>query len=195
MTEPIDFSALEGMKFKTILADPPWRFKNRSGVMSPETNQRNDKYHYPTMSLGDIKKMPVKILACEDAYLYLWTPSFMLPDGLNVMKEWGFKYRNTIVWRKIKKDGSTSASSLGFPFRNAQELLLVGYCGNLKKASVIKRESVHNIICDQKREHSRKPDQTYDLIEKVSLPPYLELFARTKRPGWEAWGNQTDKFI
>lgn len=194
MTNPIDFSALEGMKFKTILADPPWRFKNRNGAMSPECNTIYGEYHYPTMSLEDIKNMPVKSLANKDCYLYLWIPSCLLEDGLNVLKAWGFRYRNTIVWRKIKKDGSTSASSLGFPFRNAQELLLVGYCGNLKKASVLNRESVHNIICDQKREHSRKPDKTYELIEKVSLPPYLELFSRTQRDNWTVWGNEVGKF-
>lgn len=184
--ELIKFCA--GERFKTILADPPWQFQNRTGKMAPEHKRLN---RYPTMALDEIKTLPVSNVADDGAHLYLWVPNALLPEGLEVMKAWGFQYKTNIVWEKVRKDGGPDGRGVGFYFRNVTELLLFGVRGSNMRTLSPGRTQV-NLIRSQKREHSRKPDEIITLIEQCSPGPYLELFARGKREGWTLWGNQAN---
>lgn len=177
-------------KFKTILADPPWQFQNRTGKMAPEHKRLA---RYATMTLADVAALPVANLAEATAHLYLWVPNALLPDGLEVMKAWGFNYKSNIVWYKVRKDGGPDRRGVGFYFRNVTEILLFGVRGKNARTLAPGR-SQENIISTRKREHSRKPDEQYDLIESCSPGPRLELFARGPRKGWTVWGNQADEY-
>lgn len=179
---------VDARKFKTILADPPWQFQNRTGKMAPEHKRLA---RYGTMTLDDIKSLPVSEAADEPAHLYLWVPNAMLPDGLAVMAAWGFNYKSNIVWQKVRKDGGPDGRGVGFYFRNVTELLLFGVRGKHARTLQPGRTQV-NILSTRKREHSRKPDEQYPLITSCSPGPYLELFARGEPPGWASWGNQAD---
>lgn len=182
-------SFCEGRKFRTILADPPWQFQNRTGKMAPEHKRLN---RYPTMALEEIKQLPVSCVAEEKSHLYLWVPNALLPEGLEVMRAWGFQYKTNIVWEKVRKDGGPDGRGVGFYFRNVTELLLFGVRGNGMRTLSPARTQV-NLIRTQKREHSRKPDEMIELIESCSPGPYLELFARGERQGWSLWGNQANE--
>ena len=171
--------------FGTILADPPWRFNNRTGKNAPE-HQR--LMRYPTMALEDIQMLPVAQVACQQAHLYLWVPNALLAEGLAVMQAWGFTYKTNVVWMKVRRDGGPDGRGCGFYFRNVTELCLFGTRGSLRTLAPGRRQV--NILPTCKREHSRKPDELYTLIEQCSPGPYLELFARYRRPGWVQWGNQ-----
>ena len=173
-------------KYSTIYADPPWRFQNRSGKVAPEHKRLN---RYETMSLEDIKKLPVSEIAAEKSHLYLWVPNALLPDGLAVMEAWGFEYKSNLIWEKVRKDGEPDGRGVGFYFRNVTEILLFGVKGNKNRTLDPARSQV-NLIRTMKREHSRKPDEMVDLIERCSPGPYLEMFARGDREGWDMWGNQ-----
>jgi N6-adenosine-specific RNA methylase IME4 len=179
----------EGHAFQTVLADPPWRFMNRTGKVAPEHRRLS---RYETMTTEEICALPVKTLTVEPTHLYLWVPNALLPDGLKVMQAWGFEYKANIVWHKIRKDGGSDGRGVGFYFRNVTELLLFGIRGKNARTEAPGRSQV-NLIASRKREHSRKPDEQYDLIERCSKGPYLELFARGTRPGWTYWGNQADE--
>ena len=183
-------SRVGGRKFRTILADPPWQFQNRTGKMAPEHKRLN---RYGTMTLDDILALPVAQLADDPAHLYLWVPNALLPEGLQVMLAWGFQYKSNIVWHKIRKDGGPDGRGVGFYFRNTTELLLFGVRGKNARTLAPGRRQV-NIIKTRKREHSRKPDEQYELIESCSPGDYLELFARGSREGWATWGNQADDY-
>jgi len=178
-----------GQKFKTILADPPWQFQNRTGKVAPEHKRLN---RYPTMSLNDIKNLPVNEVADDQSHLYLWVPNALLPTGLEVMKAWGFEYKTNLIWEKIRKDGFPDGRGVGFYFRNVTEILLFGIKGSNNRTLQRGRTQV-NLIRSMKREHSRKPDEFINLIEDCSNPPYLELFARGERDGWSLWGNQANE--
>lgn len=180
---------VNGRRFKTILADPPWQFQNRTGKVAPEHKRLN---RYGTMSLDDIKALPVVDAAEETSHLYLWVPNALLPEGLEVMQAWGFHYKSNIVWQKIRKDGGPDGRGVGFYFRNVTELILFGVRGKNARTLQPGRSQV-NLISTRKREHSRKPDEQYDLIQACSPGPYLELFARGERPGWAIWGNQANE--
>lgn len=171
--------------FPTILADPPWRFSNRTGKVAPE-HRRLDRYS--TMSLDAIKAMGVKNVAARNAHLYLWVPNALLLDGIAVMEAWGFRYVSNIVWAKRRKDGGPDGRGVGFYFRNVTELLLFGVRGSMR--TLAPGRSQVNMIETRKREHSRKPDEQYELIEACSPGPRLELFARHARAGWTVWGNE-----
>ncbi len=184
------FSEFQNIKFSTILADPPWQFNNRTGKVAPEHKRLN---RYSTMTFNEIANIPVDNITCETAHLYLWIPNALLLEGLNVMDSWGFQYKTHIVWQKIRKDGEPDGRGVGFYFRNTTELLLFGIKGKNARTLAPARSQV-NVIKSRKREHSRKPDEQYELIEKCSWGPFLELFARGTRPGWYAWGNQKDDY-
>ena len=171
--------------YKTILADPPWRFQNRTGKVAPE-HQR--LLRYPTMSLEDICALPVADLADQEAHLYLWVPNALLPEGLATLASWGFHYKSNLIWYKTRKDGGPDGRGVGFYFRNVTELILFGVRGSLRTLDA--GRSQVNLLASQKREHSRKPDEVYDLIEACSPGPYLEVFARFARAGWDQWGNE-----
>lgn len=173
-------------RFGTILADPPWQFQNRTGKMAPEHRRLS---RYSTMTMKEIVELPVQLLAAEKSHLYLWVPNALLADGLAVMKAWGFEYKSNLVWHKIRKDGGSDGRGVGFYFRNVTELILFGVRGKNVRTLQPGRRQV-NFLASRKREHSRKPDELYDIIEECSWGPYLELFARTKREGWTVWGNE-----
>jgi len=175
-------------QYKTILADPPWQFQNRTGKVAPEHRRLN---RYRTLTLDDITALPVSAAADDTAHLYLWVPNALLPDGLEVMKAWGFNYKSNIVWHKLRKDGGSDGRGVGFYFRNVTEVLLFGVRGKNARTLQPGRTQV-NYMGTRKREHSRKPDEQYDLIESCSPGPFLELFARGTRPNWSVWGNQAD---
>ncbi|MBZ9843076.1 MT-A70 family methyltransferase [Mesorhizobium sp. CA5] len=178
-----------GKRFHTVLADPPWRFTNRTGKVAPEHRRLS---RYETMTTDDICALPVAELTLQPAHLYLWVPNALLPDGLTVMRSWGFEYKSNIVWHKVRKDGGSDGRGVGFYFRNVTELLLFGVRGKNARTEAPGRSQV-NYLSSRKREHSRKPDEQYELIESCSKGPYLELFARGTRPKWTYWGNQADE--
>ena len=182
--ELVEFCA--GERYRTILADPPWQFQNRTGKVAPEHKRLN---RYPTMSLAEIKALPVQEVADNNCHLYLWVPNALLVEGLEVMKAWGFQYKTNIIWEKIRNDGAPDGRGVGFYFRNVTEILLFGVKGKNVRTLSPGRSQV-NLIRSKKREHSRKPDEVIDLIERCSEGPYLELFARGVRDGWTMWGNQ-----
>lgn len=177
---------LASRQFGTILADPPWRFANRTGKMAPEHRRLS---RYGTMTTDEIAALPVSMGLAATAHLYLWVPNALLPEGLEVMRAWGFAYKTNIVWHKLRKDGGSDGRGVGFYFRNVTELLLFGVRGRNARTFAPGRTQV-NYLGTRKREHSRKPDEQYGLIEACSPGPYLELFARGDRPGWTSWGNQ-----
>jgi len=175
-------------RFATILADPPWQFQNKTGKVAPEHRRLS---RYATMTLRQIEKLPVARLTARTAHLYLWVPNALLPEGLAVMKAWGFAYKANIVWHKVRKDGGSDGRGVGFYFRNVTELVLFGTRGENARTLAPGRRQV-NLLATRKREHSRKPDEQYELIESCSPGPFLELFARGARKGWACWGNQAD---
>ncbi|MCG6111532.1 MAG: MT-A70 family methyltransferase [Paracoccus sp.] len=205
-------------KFSTVMADPPWRFTNRTGKIAPEHKRLA---RYPTMELDEICALPVAKHLEDRAHCYLWVPNALLPDGLQVLKAWGFEYKSHIVWEKIRKDGGPDGRGVGFYFRNVTEILLFGVRGKNIRTLAPGRRQVNfmtsieddveeedddvaanyvsnkvqpdgDLLRTRKREHSRKPDEQYDIIESCSWGPFLELFGRGKRPGWTVWGNQAD---
>ncbi len=172
-------------QFGTIVADPPWRFANRTGKIAPEYRRAA---RYQTMSTEEIAQLPIPQLALAKSHLYLWVPNALVLEGLDVMKQWGFTYKTMLVWYKTRKDGGADGRGVGFYFRNVTEIVLFGIRGSLRTLPPGRRQV--NIIPTPRREHSRKPDQLYDIMEQCSPGPYLELFARHIRHGWVQWGNE-----
>jgi N6-adenosine-specific RNA methylase IME4 len=184
------FTGLAHRHYATVLADPPWRFDNRTGKVAPE-HGRLRRYH--TMSLQDICELPVAERVANAAHLYMWVPNALLPDGLEVMKAWGFRYKSNLIWYKVRKDGGPDGRGVGFYFRNVTEVLLFGVRGSMRTLKPGRTQV--NLVATRKREHSRKPDEIYDLVEACSPGPYLELFARAPRPGWTQWGDELDTYL
>jgi N6-adenosine-specific RNA methylase IME4 len=180
-----------GRQFGCLLADPPWQFQNSTGKVAPEHKRLN---RYATMTLPEIQSLPVAACAADTAHLYLWVPNALLPEGLAVMRSWGFAYKSNIVWHKIRKDGGSDGRGVGFYFRNVTEMLLFGVRGKNARTLSPGRTQV-NYIGTRKREHSRKPDEIFPIIEGCSPGPRLELFARGRRPGWIGWGNQAEDYV
>lgn len=177
-------------QFGTVMADPPWLFNNSTGKMAPEHKRL---FRYQTMTNEEISSMPINEITLPKSHLYLWVPNALIETGLAVMKSWGFTYKTNIIWYKIRKDGGPDRRGVGFYFRNVTEILLFGIKGNIR--TLDPGRSMPNIIISQKREHSRKPDEIYDVVEQCSSGPYLELFARHSRINWTSWGNQIDSEI
>lgn len=176
-------------RFATVLADPPWQFQNRTGKVAPEHKRLN---RYGTMDLPAIKELPVAEILAPTAHLYMWVPNALLPEGIEVLRAWGFTYKSNIVWHKLRKDGGSDGRGVGFYFRNVTEILLFGTRGKNARTLQPGRTQV-NYMGTRKREHSRKPDEQYDLIESCSPGPYLEMFSRGVRKDWAVWGNQADE--
>jgi N6-adenosine-specific RNA methylase IME4 len=162
-----------------ILADPPWKFD----VYDAESGlDRCAAAHYPTMELEEICGMPIADLATPDAVLFLWSTSPHLQKALHVLGPWGFEYRTNVVWIKNRP-------GLGYWVRNQHELLLIAARGHMR--SPAEETLPSSIISARVREHSRKPDEAYELIERMYPElPKIELFARNARAGWAVWGNQ-----
>lgn len=180
---------LGAAKFGTILIDPPWRFMNRTGKVAPEHVRLR---RYSTLTTEEIASIPVSDISAEQSHLYLWCPNALLPDGFQVMKAWGFTYKTNLIWYKIRKDGGPDGRGVGFYFRNVTENLLFGVKGKLRTLQPGRRQV--NIISSRKREHSRKPDEAYGIIESCSPGPYVELFAREKTKGWTQWGDEIESY-
>jgi N6-adenosine-specific RNA methylase IME4 len=181
--------AVKNREFRTILADPPWRFTNRTGKVAPEHRRLN---RYGTLSVQEIMEIPVGEAAALTSHLYLWVPNALLPEGLAVMKAWGFQYKSNLIWHKVRKDGGPDGRGVGFYFRNTTEIVLFGIRGRMR--TLVPGRSQVNIIRSRKQEHSRKPDDLYEIIERCSPGPWLEVFARGKREGWEAFGDQSNEY-
>ena len=184
-----EFEGLDGT-FSTILIDPPWRFKNRTGKMAPEHRRL---HRYETMSFKEIAALPVSDYAQTPSHLYLWTPNALRPDALDIMKAWGFTYKTNIIWYKVRKDGGPDRRGVGFYFRNVTEILLFGIKGSMRTEQP--GRSQPNIVVSRKQEHSRKPAEAHEVIEACSPGPFLELFARERREGWTTWGDQVDTYL
>lgn len=182
--------SLTGKKFATVLADPPWQFVNKTGKVAPEHKRLS---RYGTMKLAEIAAMPIEDFVTDTAHLYLWCPNALLPDGLVVMKAWGFTYKSNIIWHKVRKDGGSDGRGVGFYFRNVTELILFGVRGKNARTLAPGRRQV-NFLATRKREHSRKPDEQYDIIEACSPGPFVELFGRGSRKGWTTWGDQAEDY-
>lgn len=175
-------------QFGTILADPPWRFQNKTGKVAPEHRRLS---RYGTLSLEEIAALPIRHIAAPVSHLYLWCPNALLPQGLSVLEAWGFQYKSNIVWHKVRKDGGSDGRGVGFYFRNVTELVLFGVRGKNARTRAAGRRQV-NYLATRKREHSRKPDELYAIIEACSFGPFLEIFARGLCPNWTTWGDEAD---
>lgn len=180
-----DLPPLPAGPFGTILADPPWRFTNRTGKVAPEHRRLS---RYDTMTLADICALPVADAAASASHLYLWCPNALLREGLEVLAAWGFAYKSNLIWHKVRKDGGSDGRGVGFYFRNVTELILFGVRGSLRTGPAGRRQV--NLFATRKREHSRKPDELYPIVEACSPGPRLELFARYPQPGWTVWGDE-----
>ena len=182
-------ATLDGRRFHTVLADPPWRFQNRTGKVAPEHRRL---HRYETMALEEIMALPVADLVEEPAHLYLWVPNALIPEGLQVLGAWGFEYKTTLIWHKVRKDGGSDGRGVGFYYRNVTESVLFGVRGKAARTLPPARRQT-NLIATRKREHSRKPDELYPVIEACSRSPFIELFARGSRPGWTSWGHEVGR--
>ncbi|MCC6619308.1 MAG: S-adenosylmethionine-binding protein [Chloroflexi bacterium] len=178
-------SMVVNQPFGTIVADPPWRFTNRTGKVAPEHRRLS---RYDTMSIAEIAALPVREIAAGRSHCYLWTPNALVPDALKVLDAWGFTYKTIFVWHKVRKDGGSDGRGVGFYFRNVTETILFGVRGNLRTFQPGRRQV--NLLATRKREHSRKPDEMYGIVEACSPGPFLEMFARYPQPGWSAWGEE-----
>jgi N6-adenosine-specific RNA methylase IME4 len=181
---------LSGGPFGTVLADPPWRFANRTGKVAPEHKRLS---RYGTMASEEIAALPVAEVVAPQAHCYLWVPNALLAEGLDVLAAWGFQYKGLLIWHKVRRDGGSDGRGVGFYFRNVTEPVLFGVRGRLRTLAPGRRQV--NLLASQKREHSRKPDELYPVIEGCSPPPFLELFARYPRPGWTAWGDESSEDV
>ena len=188
--ESLALDRLGGTPFATVLADPPWRFNNRTGKVAPEHHRLS---RYDTLAPEEIASMPVSDVVAAQAHCYLWVPNALVAEGLHVLESWGFAYKTMLVWHKIRKDGGSDGRGVGFYFRNVTEPVLFGVRGSLRTFDPGRRQV--NLLATRKREHSRKPDEQYPIIEACSPGPYLELFGRYPRAGWTAWGDEADPEI
>jgi N6-adenosine-specific RNA methylase IME4 len=184
------FARLNGHRFATLLADPPWRFINRTGKVAPEHRRLS---RYDTLSVEEICALPVPDIAADKSHMYLWVPNALLAEGLQVLTAWGYRYKSNLVWHKVRKDGGSDGRGVGFYFRNVTELVLFGVRGGMRTLSP--GRSQVNLLATRKREHSRKPDELYSIIEACSPGPYLELFARYPQAGWNVWGDEADDAV
>ena len=179
-----------GKKYATIYADPPWMERGGGKI------KRGADRHYCLMQTKDIAELPVADICADNAHLYLWITNNFLLDGLKVMQAWGFRYVTKITWIKAEKCTEQSFkfqnAGLGQYFRGRDECCLFGIKGNLpyKTDDVGKRQQGFTAFAAPRREHSEKPEEMRQMIERVSYPPYIELFARNTAPGWDVWGDE-----
>jgi N6-adenosine-specific RNA methylase IME4 len=174
-------------KYNVIYADPPWTFK----TFSDKGKDRSPENHYNVMSLKDICNLPISKIANDNSVLLMWVVDPLLDKAFEVINAWGFKYKTVgFTWAKTNRKSMGFFTGLGYWTRGNPEMCLLATKGKPKRIS----KSVPQLVVEQRREHSRKPDIMYNHIENLLEGPYIELFARTQRNGWDSWGNQTDKF-
>lgn len=170
-----------GRQFGTIIADPPWPY----GLTSKhEKLVGYSDAHYDPLSIEDLAKLPVSQLAADNCVLLLWTAKGLLPGGLEVMRSWGFKYKTMAVWGKVRKDGGVHGGGVGYWFRGAEEVCLVGSKGSAY------RTGKPSLMLSEKLPHSAKPDWMHEIAEEFFPGPYLEMFGRRKRFNWTVIGNE-----
>ena len=160
--------------YKCILVDPPWEYKNRNTGGSMDSSAMSK---YDTMTIDDIKSLPIYDIAMKDCCLFMWCTTPLLDVGFEVMRKWGFEYKTCFYW--IKK----GTLGMGFWFRGQVEVCLIGIKGDIKPFNL----QIPNYMEEKVRVHSQKPDRMYRIIESLNLNPKIELFARERREGWDAW--------
>jgi site-specific DNA-methyltransferase (adenine-specific) len=169
-------------KYKTIVADPPWQYRNKKMIGTWKDNGGAES-HYQTMSLSEICNLSlIKKILDKNCICFLWATVPMLPEAFQVLKAWGFKYKTMLIWVKIK------TLPMGFWFRVNLELCLLGIKGNIKAF----RQLNPNLFFAPITEHSKKPEKFFQLIDPIIPRPAIELFARQKREGWDAWGDKIE---
>lgn len=174
--------------FGVVLADPPWSFKTWSGKTG--TPHRTAEDHYSTVGHTSLAAIPVSTIVAKDAVLFMWTVDSHVDQAIDLAKAWGFGFKTiAFVWVKTAKNGQPRIG-MGYWTRKSAEVCLMFTRGKPKRLD----KGVREVIMAPRREHSRKPDEQYGLIERLVAGPYVELFARQSRPGWESWGNQSTKF-
>jgi len=174
-------------QYGVIYADPPWTFK----TFSEKGKDRSPEKHYSVLGIDDIISLPVNKIAKDNSVLLMWVIDPLLDQAFKVIDAWGFKYKTVgFTWAKTNKTKEGFFTGLGYWTRGNPEMCLLATKGKPKRIS----KSVPQLVVSKRREHSRKPDIVYSHIENLLEGPYIELFARTQRPGWDAWGNQVDKF-
>ena len=190
-------------QFSTILADPPWPYKSSKAIVGnggrghnflnsgKEATQVAAIDHYELMSLEDIKALPVSQYTLPNSHLYLWFTNAFAVEAHEVARAWGFSPKTIITWVKVKKDGTTPSMKTGYYYRGATEHILFCVRGSLR----LQGDPCPTVFYARRRDHSRKPEESYNLIEKQSLSPFLELFARKPRAGWSIWGNEVESDI
>jgi N6-adenosine-specific RNA methylase IME4 len=186
------FGGLPARSAGVILADVPWHFR----CYTNDVGSRDPRRHYHTMSMVDICALPVNDIAAKDCHLFLWVTGPMLEHSFNVIAEWGFTYSAiAFTWVKLKRNRILTSESdlhvgLGLTTRKNTELVLLARRGSPKRRS----GDVRELIISPRREHSRKPDEIRERIEQYCAGPYVELFARSSRKGWQTWGAERTKF-
>lgn len=185
MTWP--FGELRPFGYGAIIADPPWRYQN----YSRKGEHKGAAAQYTCMTIDELTDLPVGHLAKPDCALFLWATAPLLPEALRVMAAWGFQFKSAGAWAKQSSTGKKWAFGTGYCFRAATEFYLLGTIG----APTIRSRSIRNLIVAPTRGHSRKPGNLHSDVEALYDGPYAELFGRAKRPGWDVWGNETEKFL
>lgn len=198
------FGDLQRNAYRCIVADPPWHFRARIALQKSNwTSRRDAEKHYPVLGIDDITALPVKHLAHRDAHLFLWATGPCLRQAFDVIEAWGFRYSAVgFTWIKLKRSFNQQQLrvvplaeadlhvGLGLTTRKNAEFCLLGRRGNAKRNA----KNVREIIMAPVREHSRKPDEAIRRVEAYCDGPYLELFARQRRSGWDSWGLEVDRF-
>jgi N6-adenosine-specific RNA methylase IME4 len=175
-------------RYGAILADPPWAFKTFSGKHG--TPHRSAEDHYKTVEHAPLSALPVASIAAKDAVMFMWVVDSHVDQAIELAKAWGFGFKTiAFIWMKTAKSGQPRIG-MGYWTRKSAEVCLMFTRGKPKRLD----KGVREMIIAPRREHSRKPDEQYGLIERLVAGPYVELFARQSRPGWDSWGNQTNKF-
>lgn len=170
------------MKYRTILADPPWPLALAGQRTRAKERSKPEALPYPTMTLAAIAALPVGDLAEDDCHLWLWTTNQHLPDGFDVMRAWGFKYLAPVHWIKPSGQGNW--------FIHRTQTLLFGY--RSRCVFPLARYRPNILTTGDPVRHSEKPEAAFTLIESISAPARLEMFARKRRPDWHAWGNEVE---
>lgn len=176
---------LEAGAYDFIMADPPWRFELYSAL----GEEKSPQAHYATMTLDDIKRLPVAGLAASDCLLWLWATAPMLHEQIAVLEHWGFEFKTSGVWVKTTLNNKIGFGT-GYVLRNAHEPFLIGTRGN-----PVTSRSVRSVVMGRVRAHSQKPEESYRAAEAL-MPGArrVELFSRTSRKGWDVWGDEVGKF-
>ena len=170
--------------YRAILVDPPWSFK----VWSKKGKGKSPEKHYPTMTFDELAALSIP--AADDCAMFMWSIDTHIPEALRLIDAWGFTYKTVaFTWMKTTKDGQPDFG-MGYWTRKSSELCLLATQGKPDRLS----QSVRQGVLEPRREHSRKPDCVYDRIEKLVSGPYLEMFSRTDREGWDAIGNDTGRW-